>query len=74
MLLLESKYVKNQHEYQGDALVEAAQTWLVINKHYVSSIKGVDSDKLTPIAEELDNLEAIFRVIIKHHENPRRPC
>lgn len=70
MDLLESKYLKNQHNYQGDALVESVTRWLDIVRSYANQS---DHEALEPIIQELDNLEEIINVIVTYHENPRRP-
>ena len=68
-----SKYIHANSNYLGDTYVEAACTWLVINKEYVSNNIHQNETLLRPLAQELDNLEEIFRNIIVYHELPRRP-
>ena len=68
-----SKYVHHNGSYLGDTYVEAACTWLVINKEYVGNNIHQNETLLRPLAQELDNLEEIFRNIIVYHELPRRP-
>ena len=73
MLRLSSKYVYNQHQYQGDSYVEAVLSWILINKVYVDIHLEENKKLLQPLSQELDNLQALVDDIIQHHEAPRRP-
>lgn len=69
---LHSKYVHSINSDRGHAYVEAAFRWLAINQSYVNrNIKPENEELLLPIKQELDNLQQLFKDIVRHHESKK---